>query len=112
VVVRAQLALNASRQDIATVTKTKFLGLCIDNTLSWKRQIEQIVNKIATTCYALRNIKHVVSTETLKLIFFTQVHSINSYGIIFWGSSTNVHKVFIVQKRTIRITTNTKPRVL
>jgi hypothetical protein len=103
VVVRAQCTLNA------TVTETKFLGLCIDDTLTWKRQIEQIVNKMAT-CYALRNIKHIVSTQTLKLIYFVKVHSVSSYGTIFWGSSTSVHKVFIMQKRIIRIITNTKPR--
>jgi hypothetical protein len=67
---------------------------------------------MATACHALRNIKHLVSTETLKLIYFAQVHSIIDYGIIFWGSSTNMHKVFIMQKRIIRIITNTKPTVL
>jgi hypothetical protein len=82
------------QEGIATVTVTKFLGWCIIDTLSWKQQIEQIVNKMATACYALRNIKHMVSTEMLKLIYFAQVHSIISYGIIFWGSSTNVHKVY------------------
>jgi hypothetical protein len=46
----------------------------------------------------------------LKLIYFAQVHSVISYGIIFWGSSTSVHKVFIMQKKIIRIITNTKPR--
>jgi hypothetical protein len=78
--------------DIATVTEIKFLGLCLDETLSWKRQIEQVVNKMVSSCYALRNIKHIVSTEILKLIYFAQVHSVIRYGIIFWGSAPSVHK--------------------
>jgi hypothetical protein len=102
--------IECEQGDIATVTETKFLGLCIDDTLFWKRQIEQVVNKMASACYALRNIKHIVSTEMLKLIYFAQVHSIINYGIIFWGSAPSVHKVFIMQKRIIRIITNTKPR--
>jgi hypothetical protein len=65
---------------------------------------------MATTCYALWNIIHIVSTEMLKLIYFVQAHSVISYGTIFGGSSTSVHKVFIMQKRIIRIITNTKPR--
>jgi hypothetical protein len=98
------------------LNKDNYMVLYADDTsiiiidISWKRQIEQIVNKMATTCCALRNIKHIVSTETLKLIYFAQVHSVISYGIIFGGSSTRAHKVFIMRKRIIRIVTNTKPR--
>jgi hypothetical protein len=60
-------------------------------------------------CYALRNIKHIVPVDTLKVIYFAHIHSI-SYGIIFWGSSYCANKVFILQKKIIRIITNTRPR--
>ena len=43
----------------------KFLGLTIDNTLCWKQNIEQVLNKMCTACYALRNIKHIVPMDTL-----------------------------------------------
>ena len=62
-------------------------------------------------CYALRNIKHIVPIDTLRLIYFTHIHSIINYGIIFWGSSSFANKVFILQKKIIRIITNTRPRV-
>jgi hypothetical protein len=32
---------------------------------------------------ALRNIRHIVSTEALKLSYFALAHSVISYGIIF-----------------------------
>jgi hypothetical protein len=38
------------------------------------------------------------------------VHSIISYGIIFWGDSSCANKVFILQKKVIRITTNSRSR--
>jgi len=38
------------------------------------------------------------------------IHSIISYGIIFGGSSSFANKVFIIQKKIIRIITNTRPR--
>lgn len=50
--------------------------------------------------------------EALKLSYFALANSVISYGLIFWGSATNVHKVFIMQKRIVRIITNTKPRVM
>jgi hypothetical protein len=36
--------------------------------------------------------------------------SIISYGIIFWGGSSYANKVFILQKKIIRIITNIRPR--
>ena len=95
---------------ITNATEIKFLGLIIDDTLSWKQLIEQVVNKMCTACYALRNIKHTVPLGTLRIIYFAHIHSIISYGTIFWGGSSYANKVFILQKKIIRIITNTKPR--
>jgi hypothetical protein len=52
----------------------------------------------------------IVCVNTLRIIYFTHIHSIISYGIIFWGSSSYTNKVFILQKKIIRIITNTKSR--
>jgi hypothetical protein len=65
---------------------------------------------ILTSCYALRNIKHIVPIDTLRVIYFAHIHSIISYGIIFGGSSSHANKVFILQKKIVRIITNTRPR--
>jgi hypothetical protein len=65
---------------------------------------------MSSACYALRNIKYLVSFETLRQIYYAHVHSIVSYGIIFWGGSCNARKVFILQKKILRIIRNTKPR--
>jgi hypothetical protein len=64
-------------------TEIKFLGLTIDDTLSCKQHIEQVINKMCSACYALRNIKHIVPVDTLRVIYFTHIHSIISFGIIF-----------------------------
>jgi hypothetical protein len=61
-------------------------------------------------CTALRNIEHIVPIDTLRVIYFAQILSIISYGIIFWGSSSHANNVFMLQKKIIRIITNTRPR--
>jgi hypothetical protein len=61
---------------ITNATEIKFLGLIIDDTLSWKQHIEQVVNKMCTACYALRNIKHIVPLDMLRVIYFAHVQSI------------------------------------
>jgi hypothetical protein len=97
-------------KSITNATETKFFGLVIDDTLFWKQHTEQVVNKLSSACYVLSNIRYIVSLETLRLFYFDHVHSIMSYGIIFCGDSSHVHKVFILQKKIIRIITNTRPR--
>jgi hypothetical protein len=54
-------------------SEVKFLGLTLDNTLSWKRHVEQTVSKMCSACYALRNIKAVVTRDTLRMIYFAQM---------------------------------------
>jgi hypothetical protein len=49
-----------------------------------------------------------MKTETLKLVYVAYFHSIMSYGIIFWGHSTDIKKVFYIQKKIIRKMAGTK----
>ena len=42
--------------------------------------------------------------------YYAYIHSILSYGIIFWGRSSNVNKLFILQKKIVRIITNSRVR--
>jgi hypothetical protein len=54
--------------------------------------------------------KTILPHDTLRVIYFVHIHSIVRYGIIFGGSSSYAKKVFILQKKIIRIITNTRPR--
>ena len=95
---------------ISNATKTKFLGLIFDDTLSWKLHIDQVIKRMSSASYALRFIKYSLPIETLKIIYFAHIHTITSYGIIFWGNSSSAKKVFLLQKKIIRIITNARPR--
>ena len=87
-----------------------FPTLIIDETLSWNQHIEQITTKLCSACYALRNLKHIVPQPKLRKIYYAYIHSILRYGIIFWGKSSNVNKLFILQKKIVRIITNYRVR--
>ena len=94
----------------ANSTETKFLGLIIDETLSWKQQVDIIATKLCSACYVLWNLTHIVPQTTLRIIYYANIHSIISYGIIFGGNSPNVNKLFILQKKIVRIISNIAPR--
>jgi len=96
--------------NISDSTETKFWGLINDETLSWNQHVDQRATKLCSTCFALRNLKHTVLLSSLRTIYYAYIHSIPSYGVIFWGRSSNVTKLFILHKRTVRIITNTGVR--
>jgi hypothetical protein len=98
------------QKNISNSTETKFLGLIIDETLTWNQHIEQIVTKLCSACYTLRNLKHIVPQSTLRTIYYAYIHSILSYGIIFGGRSSNINKLFILQNKTVRIIINARVR--
>jgi len=67
--------------------------------------------KIEKSCYAIRSIKPFLSVDIVRMIYFSYVHSVMSYGIIFGGNSHHSNSIFNIQKRIIRLITNTGSRV-
>jgi hypothetical protein len=58
-----------------------------------------IIKKMSSISCALRKAKYTLPLATLKVIYFAHVHSIISYGVIFWGNSSGAIKVFKLQKK-------------
>jgi hypothetical protein len=48
----------------------------------------------------------VISIVCQRMVYFSTFHSITSYDIILWGSSTYSNIIFKTQKRMVRIITN------
>jgi hypothetical protein len=59
----------------------------------------------------LRAAKPFISHSSLLTIYYSLFHSVLSYGIVFWGQSANTQKLFIIQKRAIRIIMGIKKRI-
>jgi hypothetical protein len=89
-------------------TNTKFLGLNIDEMLSWKSHINQILLRLSSACYAIKVITSLMSEDTLKMIYYSYVHSIITYGIIWGGNSPLNSVIFKIQKWIIQIMTKSR----
>ena len=74
---------------ICTAIETKFLGIVINNNLSWKTHTESIKSKLSSACYSKWSVKPYVSINTLKMIYYSYFHSVMTYGLLFWGHSTD-----------------------
>jgi hypothetical protein len=44
------------------------------------------------------------------MVYFAYLHSVLTYGIIFWENFTNVHHVLKLQKRAVRVIAGVGPR--
>jgi len=99
-----------SNSIITNTKSTKLLGLIIDSTLSWKDHVTELTPKLNKACYVIRTLTFLRSPEILRMVYFSFFHSIMSYGIIFWGNSHHSINIFKIQKRIIRIMTNSNMR--
>jgi hypothetical protein len=88
---------------ISKVNDLNFLGLNINNTLSWKTHIDKILPKLSSACFSMQAVKQFMSPQMLKAIYYSHFYSIISYGVIFWGHIAPSTRVFRLQKRIIRI---------
>jgi hypothetical protein len=74
------LKLNFKGNYVKSSLYTKFLGLIIDDSLSWKARIDHIMSKLNTAYFVIQTIQPIMSTETLRMVYFAYVHSIISFG--------------------------------
>jgi len=51
----------------------------------------------------MRSAKPYVTTNTLKSIYYSYFHSVMTYGLLFWGNSSDSIKIFRLQKNIIGI---------
>jgi hypothetical protein len=77
----------------------KLLGLTVECTLTWERHIEEINNKLSSTCLLIRNIKPIMSIITLKNVYYSYFHSVMTYSLIYWGNLPYADNIFKMQKR-------------
>lgn len=81
---------------------TKFLGITLDQHLSWKQHINEVCNKINRFIYALYRLKNICDQKTALLAYHGYVCSALRYGLAVWGNSVDMKRVFIMQKKCVR----------
>ena len=61
---------------------TKFLGLLIDEHLSWKQHIDMVSSKISKSIGILYKSRDVLSKQCLKQLYFPFIHNYVNYANI------------------------------
>ena len=96
------------RIDNIPIKKTptaKFLGVVIDEKLSWEPHINTLRRKLNYASATLCRIRDSIPEKLHKDLYHTLFESHMSYCISVWGeaSSTLIHEIFIAQKHCLRV---------
>ena len=84
--------------------ETKFLGLLLDENLTYKKHSESVSKKLSKTVGILGKLKHYFPLDVLKSLYDSFVVPYLNYGIEVWCSAyKNVTEpLFVLQKKAIR----------
>ena len=98
-------ALKINNTEIKREYCIKFLGVLLDECLTWKKHIETIENKISKNIGIIYKAKFFLNQTCLKNVYFSFVHSYLNYANIAWGSThhTKLKKNYNKQKHASRI---------
>lgn len=91
------------------VDSVKFLGVYVDSRLSWSPHIDFILKKLSKVIFLLRRLLLFVSPTYVRTAYFAYFQSILRYGLIFWGNCSRINEVLVIQKKSIRVITKSKP---
>lgn len=94
--------VNLSDKNIKPKHSTNFLGIVLDDHLNWCDHIVALQQKLNSVLYTLRILVQQADLPLLKIVYFSNFQSILSYGIIAWGNSSDISRVFVIQKRALR----------
>ena len=84
---------------------TKFLGVFIDENLSWKQHIEILSSKISKSINILYKSRDVLSKQCLNQLYFSFIHSYVNYANIARASTSKskLERVYRCQTHTARV---------
>ena len=101
------ITLKINKMVICEEKYVKYLGLLIDATLSWDSHIDNLSKKIARALGVMFKIRPFVIPTILKNIYHSLVYPHLLYAIQIWGSAsdTNINKLIVLQKKTVRMRT-------
>lgn len=95
----------AGLPDVLQVSQVTYLGVVIDDKLTWSDHLDKLCSKLSSALYVLRRLRQISSDDTTKAAYFALFEAHVRYGIAVWGNSSrrNTKRVLVLQKKAVRI---------
>ena len=113
------LSVSLNGENLKCEKSATFLGITIDEHLSWEEHCNQVANKMARNVGILNKIKNFIPTSSLFILYNSLIFPQFSYGTEVWGAclSKYLKRIIGIQKKAIRNicksdwTSHTEPRM-
>ena len=89
---------------IEQVGDTKFLGVYIDQHLTWKTHLNYICTKISKSIGLLYKARFYLPSNSLLSLYYTLIYPYLTYCNLVWASTyvSNLQRIYLLQKRAVR----------
>ena len=103
-----ELALTINNVVLTRVAATNFLGIIIDDKLSWKPHIQSVQSKLSSVLSIMYKASKLINTSGMYILYCSLFHPYLSYCNEIWGNKypSNVKCLFTLQKKVIRLICN------
>ena len=98
-------ALSFNGTEIEAVSDIKYLGLNIDQGLTWRTHINELCSSISSAIGILYKVRSFFPSSALKMAYNSLVQSKMLYMIQIYGTATKtlLNRVFVLQKRALKL---------
>ena len=105
-----QIKLTIDNITIEQTDKTTFLGIIINQNLTWTDHFSLLNNNINKNIGVIRQIHKNLPLYTLKMLYYALINPFFDYCNIVWGIERNLHleNLFKLQKKAVRVITWSK----
>jgi len=103
--INKEISVKIDTNVIDRVRCTKFLGVIINENLTWTDHIDTLINKINKNLGVIRKLSIILPCNILHTLYNTLIHPYFSYCNIVWGSQpgSKLDELFGIQKKAIRV---------
>ena len=108
--VNTNLNLKIGNTCITRVESFKYLGIIVDESLSWSQHINSVYNKLIKYTSYFYKIRTIVPSYCLKKLYYAFIMPILSYGCEIYLNCADIHmkKLCVLNNKILRILTSMK----
>ena len=102
-----EFEITVNQTVLTSVSNTKFLGVVLDDKLSWKEHVVKLKTKLKKKFWIVMLRKNYIKLSWLKnMLYYVQFYSHLSYCIVLWGSmlsNEHLQKLRVLQNNCVRL---------
>ena len=103
------IAIRIDDQPTKQVAHVKYLGIIVDDPLTWKEHADYISKKISRNLGTIKRSRQCITVDSTIVLYRTLIKSYLRYCCNVWGSCGNalLHRLQTLKNRAVRVITNT-----